>query len=435
MSDAQRMPFEPALPEGDAPALFLDFARHIAELGAFESDKERNVAVEACRRRAVKAKNKCDAAGRQAFVAAVNVLADLARQGWSVVVSGDAVEIRREENGAVQGEDGRERVRGQLHAERDEQLREPATAAFIRSMEVKQLSNHKFRSIFSLMRDGQELAARLRAVLAAPEGERLEVAARTIQPYLQFIRGEDDHCPWTGLRLMDVWRYFRHTWANPYRTVPGRTMMVLVRDAAAPFHPVVGIAALSSSAVAVTVRDEKIGWTADGVIAEMRERPTAKLAAWLRKTVDDAIGEIYKGDLLEDKLLSLRQLEQPAGETLRVLREEGKRRRLEHQRFMASGEYKKAEPANRLPEEHWEAQARWPLFRSKRALELASLLSVRMALRRLSDGTSSRAALAELVGDGAGRDAVTKLVRKAKADRVGTAMADLTICGAVPPYN
>ena len=33
------------------------------------------------------------------------------------------------------------------------------------------------------------------------------------------------------------------------------------------------------------------------------------------------------------------------------------------------------------------------------------------------------------------RDAVAKIVRKAKADRVGTAIADLTICGAVPPYN
>src|SRR2546423_12894361 len=34
-----------------------------------------------------------------------------------------------------------------------------------------------------------------------------------------------------------------------------------------------------------------------------------------------------------------------------------------------------------------------------------------------------------------GRDAVAKIVRKAKADRVGTAIADLTVCGGVPPYN
>jgi hypothetical protein len=40
-----------------------------------------------------------------------------------------------------------------------------------------------------------------------------------------------------------------------------------------------------------------------------------------------------------------------------------------------------------------------------------------------------------LVEDRAGRDAVAKVVRRAKSDRVGTAIADLTICGAVPPYN
>src|SRR5215467_10741404 len=40
-----------------------------------------------------------------------------------------------------------------------------------------------------------------------------------------------------------------------------------------------------------------------------------------------------------------------------------------------------------------------------------------------------------LVTDRAGGDAVTRVVRRAKADRVGTAIADLTVCGAVPPYN
>src|SRR4051812_28501983 len=45
----------------------------------------------------------------------------------------------------------------------------------------------------------------------------------------------------TGLRLMDVWRYFRHTWTNQYTSVPGRTMVFLVRDRASENHPVIGI--------------------------------------------------------------------------------------------------------------------------------------------------------------------------------------------------
>ncbi len=54
-------------------------------------------------------------------------------------------------------------------------------------------------------------------------------------------------------------------------------------------------------------------------------------------------------------------------------------------------------------------------------------------MRRVAD--RPKAGLRRLVADRAGRDAVTRVVRRAKAERVGTAIADLTVCGAVPPYN
>ena len=121
----------------------------------------------------LRGKGKCDSSGRQPLVAAVHVLADLSKQGWAVSVSGKEIEITREENGAVTGDEARERIRGQLHAERDEQLRQPATAAFIRSMEARQLFQGQFASVFSLMRDGKELAVKLAEVAEAPQGERL----------------------------------------------------------------------------------------------------------------------------------------------------------------------------------------------------------------------------------------------------------------------
>ena len=40
-----------------------------------------------------------------------------------------------------------------------------------------------------------------------------------------------------------------------------------------------------------------------------------------------------------------------------------------------------------------------------------------------------------MTADGRGAEAVAKVLRKVKANRVGTAIADLTVCGAVPPYN
>lgn len=436
MSDTHRLPFEPNFPEGsNATALFLDFARELVGLPRHETDKEQSTIVEACRRRAIKGKNKCDDAGRQPLLAAMHVLTDLVKQGWSPAVTGESVELVREENGVETGDEARERIRGQLHAERDEQLRQPAAAAFVRAMEARQLFKGQFVSIFSLMRDGKDFAARLRKVAAAAEDKQAELAADAIRPYLQFIRGEDERCSHTGLRLIDVWRYFRHTWANPYKSVPGRSMMAFVRDEATPFHPVIGIAALSSAAVAVTARDEKIGWTAAAVIDEIRERPTARLAAWLQRTVDEAIDEIYKVDLLEDDILTTAALKRPSLDAIKALEQEGRQQRKEHHRFMESGEYKKSESAKGMSEEHWEAQARSPLFRSKRALELANLLSVRIILRRYFNATPDKNMLVQFVSDSEGRNAVAKIVRRAKADRVGTAIADLTVCGAIPPYN
>ena len=75
-----------------------------------------------------------------------------------------------------------------------------------------------------------------------------------VDPYLQVVES-GERCEWTGLRMMDVWRYFRHTWSNQYLSTPGRSMAVLVRDRAAENHPVIGIAALGSAIVQLGHRD------------------------------------------------------------------------------------------------------------------------------------------------------------------------------------
>ncbi len=430
MSETTWSVFEPSFPKaGNGPSVFADFARELATLAALPKGRERNVAIESRRRRAIRNRAKCDAAARQVYAAATHVLADLIKQGWDIRISGSRIEISRPENGPSDSEENRERIRNQLHAERDEQLLQPATKAFIRSMEARQLFGGQFVSIFSLMRDGRELAAKCKAIrLAGTDDERLELASAAIKPYLQFIRGEE-RCTWTGFRLVDIWRYFRHTWANPYKSVPGRSMMVLVRDAAAPCHPIIGIAALSSATVAVTVRDDDIGWTAGSVVEELQTRPTTTLARWLKETNDAAIAEIYKVDFFADEVISPRDIKNPSPAVIKRLVELGRQRRLEHHRYMESGAYKKTEAPADLPEQHWEAQARSPLFRSKRSLELAQLLGVRTVLLRYFKDGPSKNSLSELVSDREGREAVAKIVRKAKADRVGTAIADLTVCG------
>lgn len=80
------------------------------------------------------------------------------------------------------------------------------------------------------------------------------------------------HDQHTGLRLQDIWRYFRYSWLTPYNTVVGRNINFLVRDAARPNDPGMGIASLGSPMMNFGTRDDHIGWTEHG----LRSRRTRK---------------------------------------------------------------------------------------------------------------------------------------------------------------
>ena len=58
-----------------------------------------------------------------------------------------------------------------------------------------------------------------------------------------------------------------------------------------------------------------------------------------------------------------------------------------------------------------------------------------MIFQRYLGALPTKEGLMKLAEVGEGREAISRVVRQAKADRVGTAIADINICGAIPPYN
>jgi hypothetical protein len=420
------LPFEPRpLADGRPLHLLLRFALELSGISGLAGG-ERQHRLETARKRAVADSAQCAGAARQALVAAIWLLTDLIRQGWAVRIREARLEIRRPIVSQDPDEDQRARIREQLHATRNEQLREPAVQAFIRDMETRRLYRGHFVSIFSLMRDGVDFGARLhdlREALVKPD--------QVIRPYIQFI-SKDERCEFTGLKLADVWRYFRHTWSNPYQSIPGRSMMMLVRDAAVRFHPVIGIAAVSSAAVAIGPRDEAIGWTPRGFLDALRSRHARGFLKWIERSVDRRMKRIYKVDLLRDEVVRLGELRTPTPETLAKLREEALSQRSKHYRFMQGGDYKRTSRSKKTTE--WAAQAKTPLFRSKRAEEWADLLGICLALGSARAGRSGRDAGA-LLASRQGAQAIATLLRRIKAEKVGSAIAELTVCGAVPPYG
>ncbi|MCX8019347.1 MAG: DUF4338 domain-containing protein [Chitinophagaceae bacterium] len=61
-------------------------------------------------------------------------------------------------------------------------------------------------------------------------------------------------------KQMDLFRIFRYYWSSPYSEYVGRRIKLLIRDAALPNKPIIGIAALGSPIIHIPDRDEFIGW-------------------------------------------------------------------------------------------------------------------------------------------------------------------------------
>ncbi|MEQ1761022.1 MAG: Druantia anti-phage system protein DruA [Vicinamibacterales bacterium] len=363
------------------------------------------------------------------LAAARLVLQDLAIQGWA---------IRPGERGAAEvcaptiefdATDEKHRVQRQEQVKRDEQLRQPSVRRFVLMMEAPRARGDSFVSIFSLMRDGEELASALEAHVARPEETQL---IEVVDPYLQ-IADTAARCEFTGLRLLDIWRYFRHTWSNQYTSTPGRSLPILIRDRAAPNHPVIGIASIGSAVVQIAERDKWIGWQTSSVLMEMTLEPSLRWARWLTRRIDKWRDEVYIDDLVEDGLFVTADWQQPNLSSIEALRSEADARRRRHQRFGRRADFKAV--AYGKTADAWEERARSDLFRSKRCKFLADLLTAKLALQTHLLPTPTKAGLQQALLEDKSRRAISWIIRRARAETVGTEIADITVCGAVAPYN
>jgi len=359
-----------------------------------------------------------------------HVLIDLAFTGWDIECKKGVFLFSKSSYKTGSHDEAKAAVRREHLKERNAQLLEDSVAAFVDSMERRRLTPHGWQSIFSLMRDGQELADELTKARDITENEaRLQQLGEIVKPYLQFVE-RDKVCEHTGLLLTDIWRYFRHTWVSPYTSLPGRNMSILVRDAAAPNHPVIGIAALGSSIVQQTLRDRWIGWDTELVLKQLEQNPSAANANWLSEILSSQIEGIYKEDLYQEGFLSSLDIEYPRQKVIDLLRKEADRARKRHQQFPHAAKTKSG--SNK---QDWEAAARTYLYRSKRCGMLADLLAVRRKFQDIGLPGGKGKALRKALDNKSLRQAIGNLVRRVKAEHVGVDMMDIIICGAVPPYT
>lgn len=81
--------------------------------------------------------------------------------------------------------------------------------------------------------------------------EGVSVLQSSISPVIEVCEKEKQH------RLFRILRYY---WSSPYSEYVGRRVRLIIRDAALPNKPVIGIAALGSPIIHIPERDKFIGW-------------------------------------------------------------------------------------------------------------------------------------------------------------------------------
>ena len=361
-----------------------------------------------------------------------NLLLDLALHGWTIESRRSKIVLLPPEKHNESPTLQKDRIRQKHLIERDAQLSEPAVQEFIKGMERRKLTSKGWHSIYSVFRDGEELALNLRRGIGYKDlEERTRYLAGIIDPYLQFVTPEAV-CPETGLRLNDIWRYFRHTWVNIYRSVPGRNLMILVRDRAVPNHPVIGIAALASSVIQQSIRDKWIGWDSDTAVSALAANPDRKTIRCLLGQLRDFLKGIYTADLIRDGLLTRKDFRTTSPEVIAKLRSEAVRAIKLHRKSPESAAHKSGKART---SRDWAAVAETYLYRSKRCNRLAALLDVRRVLDKANLEALSKKELRQTLQQPSVRDALKRVVRFGKAERVGIGMMDIMVCGAVAPYN
>lgn len=374
------------------------------------------------------------------------LIADLLEQGWGVSFEREGLHFKPpgiETSSEHSMNDIKLRIRSALQLARRRQLAEPSVRTFITRMERPTMRAPGVKSsILDLIDDGEALSNKLQAIADLTGAERDTALAELIEPVVEICH-PGKRCNYTGLPLNDVWRYFRHTWAHEYRPIPGRQLLVLIRNAARPNQPIMGIAMLASPVMRVSVRDNWIGWLRDAAETNLREGTweSGGFARAIIKRLENSIESVRWDDLASPE-----EIATPVDNT--VLRLEQKAAgaafardlelRAHYQTHMEEGgSVKPMRGAVKVTgdDTDWRTASEDLLFVRKRAELLAQLLFAKQVFRAADLEGDPSTALNQLFAARTGQRALDIVLTEFRKAGLSSRVADVSICGAVAPYN
>ena len=369
----------------------------------------------------------------------LSLLADISEQGSLIDMEDGEIRIRPAVSVTANKEtqeQGKRRLRAGLQRSSNRQIAEPSVQKFIKMMQRPRQHDGKTVSIFSLVDDGQDLSQLLLEATTKTGVARQRALSKNIDPVVQEC-SSGTRCDFTGMKLQDIWRYFRHTWSLHYNPLPGRTMRFLIRNTARPYAPVIGIAMLASPSANLLSRDEWIGWQLDEIVEGLAQNrwSAETVCRSLVETLRDAISDIRTDDLLVDA-----ELTDPTINTFFKLEQTVIRAQSQRQNDLANGREDglvdiRCIKDNQRTDDAWKALSDTALYVKKRA---ESLLPLLQALKYFQDAGCDKepaAVIYEALVDRNGRKMVQLALNELKKRRLASEVADVAVCGAIPPYN
>lgn len=372
------------------------------------------------------------------------VLADLLDQGWKINAHGRSIELAPPglRSGNETAEDAKQRLRQALQVGRQRQLLDPSTQKFIGKVMAQRWRGGVKSSVLELVDDGAELACLLKASREKPRDATIKDLRKIIRPSIEVVT-EDARCSTTGLRLMDIWRFFRHTWSLEYRSIPGRQLLLLIRNDARPNRPVIGIAQLASPILRTKPRDNWLQWTPEPFIQALQEGvwPIDNMLESLLERIVQSASELRFDDLAtEDEIANptenmIFRLEQRAAGAA-AERENALKRIYENYRDSGADVRSQKDGANQdWSEQDWYEASGEVLYVRKRAETLAKLMRAKLTFTNLQKNVRDEDLLNRLLEGRHGSRAISTALQEVRKAGLASQIADLSVCGAVAPYN
>ena len=382
------------------------------------------------------------------FETCCSLFIDLIKAGWKLDIGMKGFQIATPSYDMKKSEESLDEIKSRMRdvqlVNRDKQIKEFETQRFIERMQRPKKIGNERKSVLDLIDDGRELSEYFSDIQSLSDEKICSLLEKFIKPEIvicypedPYYQDEEHYCPYTGLKLKDIWRYFRLTWSSENKSVPGKSLPILIRNAARPNKPIMGIAQLRSAALADTARDTMIGWVNE---EELRKKIYSKelniefVVDCLLSSLDEEINAIKVDDF---DFISKNVLKTPDQKTIDLLNSKYEEEKIRREEHLSDDNIKLTRISKGFEDIDFQSESELPLFRKKRASKLAKLLEARKYFNEANLAKEPAMGYAKLIHPSTknGKEMISRVLREIRTTALAENIMDVNVCGAITPYN